>query len=120
LPTLFDIVAASVPLKRRGKAWWAPCPFHAPDKTGSFKIEQYRGKWRFHCFGCHAGGDAVDWIQRTRKVDFKEAKRLLGEEAARPDPELKRQRQAAERRQRILRAYRDRNPDCVAPDWLIQ
>ena len=56
---------------------------------------------------------------QTQHVDFKEAKRILGEATARPDPAIAAARQAAERRASIIRAYRDRNPDCIAPDWLI-
>src|SRR5262245_64115113 len=47
--SLLDMVAASLPLQRRGGAYWSPCPFHQ-EKTASFKVEQWRGKWRFHCF----------------------------------------------------------------------
>ncbi len=113
-----DLVSQSVPLKRRGRDHWGACPFHSPDKTGSFKVGFYKDKERFHCFGCGAGGDATDWIQRTRNVGYIEAKRILGD-PVKPDPALIADRQAAERRQRAIAGYRDRNPDCVAPDWLI-
>ena len=119
MAALFDLVSASVKLMRRGRAHWGSCPFHQPDKTGSFKVEQRYGRERFHCFGCGADGDAIDWLMRTRNVGYIEAKRILGEEPARPDPAIIAARQAEQRRQRIIDAYRDRNPDCCCPDWLI-
>ena len=118
MAALFDLVAASLPLKRRGRAWWAPCPFHN-EKTSSFKVEERKGRWRYHCFGCGADGDAIEWVKLTRNVGYIEAKRILGEEPARPDPAIIAARQAEQRHQRIIAAYRDRNPDCCCPDWLI-
>ena len=120
MPALLDLVSASVKLARRGRDYWGQCPFHSPDKTGSFKVGTYRGKERFYCFGCHARGDATDWIMLTRRVDFKEARRILGEpDAYKPDPTIIAVRKAEERRRRILSRYRDRNVDCCLPDWLI-
>ena len=40
-------------VSRRGMAC---CPFHN-DKTPSMKVDR-----RFHCFGCGADGDAVDFV----------------------------------------------------------
>jgi DNA primase len=113
------MVSASVKLTRRGRAHWGICPLHSPDKTGSFKVEAWRGKERFHCFGCHASGDAVDWLRITQNVGYLEAKRILGEEPAKPDPAIIAARQAEQHRQTTIRSYRDRNPECDCPDWLI-
>jgi len=119
MPTLVEIINASVALTRRGNAHWAPCPFHA-EKTSSFKVEEHRGKWRFYCFGCGARGDAADWIMLTRKVSYAEARRILGLGGqAKPGPAIIAAREAEKRRQRILRVYRNRNPDCCIPDWGI-
>ena len=115
---LLDMVAASLELTRKGNVWWTSCPFHA-EKTSSFKIEYRRGKEKFHCFGCGASGDVVDWIQRTRNVTFAEAKRILGEERIKPDPALIEKRRQQAWRARILTRYHDNNPDCVCPDWLL-
>lgn len=115
---LLELAAASLSLKRRGRAWWSPCPFHS-EKTSSFKVEERGGKERFHCFGCGAHGDAADWLMRTQRVSFKEAKRILGQTTTRPDPAIIAARKVAEHRATLLRAYRDRNPDCLCPDWLL-
>lgn len=41
-----------------GRNGMACCPFH-PDKHPSMKLDQ-----RFHCFGCGADGDAVNYVAR--------------------------------------------------------
>jgi len=121
MASLVELVGASVKLTRRGGALWAACPFHAPDKTGSFKVEHRYGKERFYCFGCGAKGDAADWIMLTRKVDYPEACRILGLGGpVKPDPAIIEARRQEAWRRRVLTIYRHRNPDCVCPDWLIE
>ncbi len=118
---LVDFVAASIPLKRRGKAWWAPCPFHN-EKTSSFKVEERAGKQRFHCFGCGARGDAADWIMRTRNVGFLDAKKILGE-TIKADPSLLEERRRVAWREHWLNEYRAAHPDCELSQpfnaWLL-
>jgi DNA primase len=46
------------------------CPFHE-EKTPSFHVDPSRGF--FHCFGCQAGGDVFDFLQRVEALDFPEA-----------------------------------------------
>ncbi len=84
-------------------------------------VDPREPKPHYHCFGCGAHGDAADWIQRTQNVDYRQAKRILGEpvKPVKPDPALVAARQAAERRQRALTAYRDSHPDCCCPPWLL-
>jgi DNA primase len=117
LPTLYDLVSATLKLQRRGSTWWAPCPFH-DEKTSSFKISEYRGKQLFKCFGCGAHGDKYDWVMVTQRVSFKEAQRSLGQ-PVKPDPAIIAARQAEQRRQQIIGTFRDHNPDSDCPDWLI-
>ncbi|HVG81782.1 MAG TPA: DNA primase, partial [Methylomirabilota bacterium] len=57
---------------------WAPCPFHQ-EKTASFHVEEAKG--RYHCFGCHAGGDAVSFLRETEGLGFMEAVERLAAEA---------------------------------------
>jgi DNA primase len=58
--TLPAIVSADVKLVRTGSEWKACCPFHA-DRSPSFTI--FSGGQRFHCFGCGASGDVLDYLQ---------------------------------------------------------
>jgi len=118
-PSLVEQIRADgVPLKRRGRDYWAPCPFHT-EKTASFSVYETREKWRFHCFGCGAGGDAIDYLQKTRNVTFKQATQILGAGPPRPSQETIARRQAEAARRSRLAAYRDANPDCECPDYLL-
>jgi len=48
------------------------CPFHAGDNHGSLKI--YDGnKSGWHCFGCGAGGSAIDFVMRLFGLSFAQA-----------------------------------------------
>jgi len=58
--------------------YWAPCPFHE-EKTPSFHVDD--GKGFFHCFGCHAKGDAISFVRETENVGFMEAVEILAREA---------------------------------------
>lgn len=42
------------------------CPFHE-EKTASFKL--YADNTRWHCFGCGADGDAVDFVKRAEGIN---------------------------------------------------
>lgn len=64
-----------VHLRKSGAEWLGCCPFHA-DRSPSFTI--YDGGQRFHCFGCGASGDVLDFVQRAYAVTLPQALRLLG------------------------------------------
>lgn len=117
------LIASHVRLRRSGHRWFGICPFHA-EKTGSLMVEPDH----FHCFGCDAHGDAIDWVMRSERLSFLDAcarlggRELTGEEKAGLSRERKaadRERRAAKRRASALTAYRDRNPCCACPDWLL-
>ena len=52
----------------------ACCPFH-DDKHPSMKIDH-----RFHCFGCQADGDVIDFTARLFSLSSKEAALKLAED----------------------------------------
>lgn len=68
--SLVGLVARRVKLRRTGRDWNGLCPFHQ-EKTPSFKVSDEKGF--FHCFGCGAHGDAIDWLQRAEGLGFREA-----------------------------------------------
>lgn len=74
-----------VKLEKDGAEFAACCPFHQED-TPSFTLFVGQDKsWRFHCFGCGERGDVLDFVQKIKGVDFKEALRVLGGEVKRPN-----------------------------------
>jgi DNA primase len=75
---LVELIGESVKLQRRGRSFVGLCPFHK-EKTPSFHVNPERGF--YHCFGCHASGDAIKFVQETEGVDFVEALRALAERA---------------------------------------
>ncbi|MEI6499868.1 MAG: CHC2 zinc finger domain-containing protein, partial [Armatimonadota bacterium] len=56
-------------LRRKGKRHVALCPFHN-ERTPSLIVT---GKGEFHCFGCGAHGDGIDFLQRRDGLSFPEA-----------------------------------------------
>lgn len=72
-----DVVAAhGVELRRSGRRYVARCPFHTDDRP-SFLV--YPDTRSFHCFGCGATGDVIDFVRRTHDLDFRGAIEYLGE-----------------------------------------
>ena len=73
---IVEIVSESVKLQKRGRSHVGLCPFHK-EKTPSFHVNPERGF--YHCFGCHASGDAIKFVQETEGLEFIEAVRSLAE-----------------------------------------
>lgn len=63
---VFDAVKQSVTTRQAAEMYglrirrnnMASCPFHN-DRTPSMKVDK-----RFHCFGCGADGDVIDFVSR--------------------------------------------------------
>jgi len=53
----------------------ALCPFHS-EKTPSFSISQ--NKQIYHCFGCGASGDVIEFVKQYEGVNFIDAIKILG------------------------------------------
>ena len=56
-------------LQRRGRAFFALCPFHKETRP-SFKVEPGR---RYKCFPCGASLDTIEFLQRMAHLEFAEA-----------------------------------------------
>lgn len=101
---LVELVGETVKLQRRGRSFTGLCPFHK-EKTPSFHVNAERGF--YHCFGCHASGDAIKFVQETEGLDFVEAVRALAERAGidvvenESDAERKQQAEAKRRQQEL-------------------
>ncbi|WP_162045525.1 DNA primase [Vibrio taketomensis] len=67
---IVDIIDARVKLKKKGKNYGACCPFHN-EKTPSFSVSQE--KQFYHCFGCGAHGNAIDFMIEYERLEFVEA-----------------------------------------------
>ena len=93
---ILDVVGSYVSLKKKGKRYWACCPFHQ-EKTPSFSVSPEDGL--YYCFGCHAGGDVFSFVEKMENLSFTEAVEHLAEAAhlelpqAEVSPEEKRRKQ---------------------------
>ena len=65
---------SGVRLRGRGRVRQGVCPFH-DEAEGSFTV--YGETERYYCFGCGAGGDVLDFVQRVEGLSLPEAIRQL-------------------------------------------
>lgn len=85
-----DVIGEVVALRSAGGgSLKGLCPFH-DERSPSFHVTPSKGLW--HCFGCQAGGDVIDFVERIEQVAFAEAVEKL---AARVGIELRYERGGA-------------------------
>ncbi len=80
---LSTVIGKKIKLKLRGGDWWGSCPFHK-ENTGSFSVNDAKGF--YHCFGCRAHGDVLDWWQKTEGMGPADAIERLKHEAGEARP----------------------------------
>ncbi|MBD2579483.1 DNA primase [Oscillatoria sp. FACHB-1406] len=64
---IVDVVQEYVPLRKRGKDFVGLCPFHQ-EKSPSFSVTP--SKQVYYCFGCNAGGNAINFLMEIGKSSF--------------------------------------------------
>ncbi|MEQ8832271.1 MAG: DNA primase [Alphaproteobacteria bacterium] len=75
---LVALISEHVALERRGNGTlWAISPFAPAEKTPSFEIRPDRNDW--HCFSTNRHGDAIDWLQENKGMNFPEAVSFLAD-----------------------------------------
>lgn len=73
---LVEVLSSHIELKRSGASYKGLCPFH-DEKTPSFMIQ--KGDSHYHCFGCGAHGDAIQFLMSHQKMNFVAAVNSLAE-----------------------------------------
>lgn len=81
---IIDYVSQHTQLKKAGRDYMGLCPFHT-EKTPSFHVN--REKQLFHCFGCGASGNLVQFIMRTENIGYVDAIEILADRAGIALPE---------------------------------
>ncbi len=76
--TLSDIIGKRIKIVRSGREFKACCPFHS-EKTPSFTIND--DKQFYHCFGCGAHGNVINFVMRYDNVSFIDSVEMLAAEA---------------------------------------
>ena len=66
LAQVLDLVGFT-PTTRRGPQWRGPCPVHG-SAPGSRSFAAQVAKHCWHCFGCGAGGNALDLYLAVAKL----------------------------------------------------
>jgi len=66
---IVDVVSERVVLRKRGKDYVGLCPFHE-EKSPSFTVTP--NKQMYYCFGCNAGGNAINFLMAVGKHSFSE------------------------------------------------
>ncbi|MFH1198639.1 MAG: DNA primase [Candidatus Omnitrophota bacterium] len=83
---IVEIISGYIPLKRSGRNFKAPCPFHH-EKTPSFMVSADRQI--YHCFGCHKGGNVFRFLMDYERMEFPEAVEMLAKKCGVVLPESK-------------------------------
>ncbi len=81
-----SVVSDYVVLKKVGRDYTGLCPFHA-EKRPSFTVSSE--KQLFYCFGCGAGGDLFEFMEKMEGLSFKEALHHLAKKVGVPIPEYR-------------------------------
>lgn len=71
---IISVCSKYVPLERKGRYYWCRCPFHG-EKTASLCINDIDNF--FYCYGCHTGGNVIDFVKRIESIEFMDAIKLL-------------------------------------------
>ena len=96
---LSAIVGRRVKLRKAGHEFVGLCPFHA-EHTASFRVNDTKGV--YHCFGCGASGDVIEYVRAAEGLSFRDAVAWLADGDELPTVDLDHRRQQA----RIERADR--------------
>jgi len=100
---IVDIVEQYVRLEKTGTSYKARCPFHN-ERTPSFNVNPDRQM--YYCFGCGAGGDIVDFIQRIEGLDFVGSMKFLADQVG-LEFETRSQSNTSEQKQYLYNAVED-------------
>jgi len=74
---ILDVISAYTAVKKTGSLYWkGRCPFHH-EKTASFTVSPHKNI--FYCFGCHATGDVINFIEKIEHLNPFEATQYLAE-----------------------------------------
>lgn len=103
---IVSTISRYISLKRKGKNFWAVCPFHH-EKTPSFSVDSVNQFYK--CFSCGATGDVITFVEKYENLDFVQAVELLAKNAGMEMPKLENSPDLEKKkieREKILQALR--------------
>ena len=83
---IVSVVSEHVALRKMGRSHKGLCPFHK-ERTPSFTVRNDPPV--FHCFGCGAGGDVVEFVKLKEGLSFKDAVEALARRFGVPLPDTR-------------------------------
>ncbi|MBE7638028.1 DNA primase [Sneathiella sp. P13V-1] len=95
--SLSELIGRRTKLVKKGREYSGLCPFHN-EKTPSFTVNEEKGF--YHCFGCGAHGDQVEFVKQTEGLNFRETIERLADMAGmqmpveRPQERVRREKSA--------------------------
>ncbi len=103
-PNIVDVIQSEgIGPKRKGKHYWALCPFHA-EKTPSFIVNHDRQT--AHCFSCGWHGDAITFIEDLKGLGFRGACEYLGITSGSPSLEMRKKIEREKTKRKLLEGFR--------------
>ncbi|MDR0462467.1 MAG: DNA primase [Christensenellaceae bacterium] len=82
---IVTVASKYLPVKQKGRGYWACCPFHH-EKTPSFSINEQNQF--YHCFGCGVSGNVISLVRQMENTDFMGAVEVLAKMANIKMPEV--------------------------------
>ncbi len=116
---IVSVLSRSIRLEKRGRNYWACCPFHM-EKTPSFAVNEM--EQFYHCFGCGESGDVITFVQKYENMTYVEAVKKLAQDANIPLPSLVDNSEELEKlrqREKVLQALKFAKEyycDCLSKD----
>lgn len=101
---IVDVISSYISLKRAGSNMQGLCPFHS-EKTPSFTV--FTATQGYYCFGCGAGGDAINFVRQIENLEYIPALELLAKRAGISLPENVIHSKSGFDRNRFLNMNRD-------------
>ncbi|MFI3252737.1 MAG: DNA primase [Eubacteriales bacterium] len=82
---IVSLIGEYMTLKQSGREYKGLCPFHG-EKTPSFSVSQEKNV--YHCFGCGAGGGAINFVMEAESLHYGEAVEFLARRAGLALPQM--------------------------------
>lgn len=99
---IVGVISKYITVERKGKRFWACCPFHF-EKTPSFAIDETRQS--YHCFGCGVSGDVISFVRKYENLEFMDACRIVAKQCNFEIPEVHYDETISERKKKTDRMY---------------
>ncbi len=94
---IVSVAGKYIQLDRRGRLYWARCPFHL-EKTPSFAINEM--EQFFKCYGCGLSGDVIRFVEKIESIDFFDACKILADDCGMELPHFEKSNVIAENKKK--------------------